>query len=88
MVYLPEFDLADALATVFAVVFTLVALLFTLPPSPHFTTAEAVLLANSCYTVVLFFIVGCSRDADGDENYGVTREKIMIGNVVMTATTL
>jgi hypothetical protein len=88
MLYLPEIELADALATIFAVVFTLVALLFTLPTTSHFTTAEAVLLANACYTVILMFIVGSAKTADGEENYKVTREDIVIGNLIMTAVTL
>ena len=65
-VFLPKLDLASLVGTVLAVALTEVALLFVMPPTDDFTTAECVVNVQSLYVIIQAFVVGLACD---DEIY-------------------
>ena len=61
-VFLPKLELASLVGTVLAVALTEVALLFVMPPTDEFTTAECVVIVQSLYVIIQAFVVGLACD--------------------------
>mmetsp|Transcript_4054 Transcript_4054/g.7461 ORF Transcript_4054/g.7461 Transcript_4054/m.7461 type:complete len:164 (+) Transcript_4054:1295-1786(+) len=55
-VFLPDVDTADGISLILTIILTNVALLFTLPPTDEFTTAEMVIIFQSVFTLIVFFL--------------------------------
>jgi len=68
------------------IVLTEVALLFVMPKTVEFTTAEAAVVMQSFYVLLLAFFVGLY--CDGDEACAVEQWHIFCANVAVTLLTI
>ena len=78
-VFLPEMDIEDNFSAVLTIVLTEVALLFVLPESSDFTTAESVIVGHSMYMIAILF---------GIHLRNMSVEAVLICNAVVTVLTI
>ena len=89
-VFLPKLDLASLVGTVLAVALTEVALLFVMPPTDEFTTAECVVIVQSLYVIIQAFVVGlaCDDEISGTTDCVIQMWHMFIANMVVTVCTV
>lgn len=78
-VFLPEMGIEDNFGALMTIVLTEVALLFVLPESSEFTTAESVIVGHSIYMIAILF---------GIHAEDPSLETILISNAVVSVLTL
>ena len=91
-IFLPRLDLASLIGTVLAVALTEVALLFVMPVTDEFTTAESVVLFQALYVIAMAFVVGLTcDDAEGagdTARCAVQQSHMLVANVLITFVTV
>ena len=87
--FLPKFELDAIIGTVLAVALTEVALLFVMPNTDEFTTAETVVVVQALYVIIQAFVVGlvCDDGISETEVCVIQMWHILIANTVVTVCT-
>ena len=84
--FLPLLDLASMVGTVLSIVLTEVALLFVMPHTTEFTTAESVVVAHSVYMLILGYSVGVTQ-LDGSATVPISSMTVVAIDCAITALT-